>query len=154
GIHFEISDAARITGNLIWNAGTRQNGPSLCVCTSGHAEVDHNTIYNAAGWAISLNNDGRAPVGSNYVHDNTLLMTHDYSWAVSFGPGTDGNGDHGAANGAWYPPPENGIGRFQWGAMQTPSLSVFNPTPGGGGNSFYLTDAQKDAVLTTAGIPH
>jgi hypothetical protein len=52
----------------------------------------------------------------------------------------------------WYPMAENGWWRFMW-AGGVSYLTDFNHMPGGTGSQ-YLTDAQRDQILESAGIPN
>jgi hypothetical protein len=99
-------------------------------------------------------------VEKNWFHDNIVVQTKDDGHkGLGFEDYTGGSlipnlNQHGNANGFWYPASEAGFNRYSWDGTYTPSLNQFNATPGGGVTSYYLTDAQRDAALNSAGIPH
>jgi hypothetical protein len=61
-----------------------------------------------------------------------------------------GEGNLGRGNRYWYARDEDGADRFAW-ERGYPSLQRFMATPGEEGG-FYLTDAERDAILRSAGV--
>jgi hypothetical protein len=138
-LFFEVSDHAHIFGNTVWHSGSRYGVAAINVSNSGDAEVDHNLVYDTSGpplWAYYANRSDTDVFRNNVFHDNTVVLLHDML-AIGFGDYGSGiatmSNNRGYGNRFWYP--------------------SFNATPGGGGDSRYLSDAEKDAALAGAGIP-
>jgi parallel beta-helix repeat protein len=169
GIFFEISDGALIENNAVWNNGWTRTGwgwgAGILVSSSRNAEVRNNTVaWNADGISVISQGRGDAPgpiVGNN-VHDNVVVMgpkSSDSSekmalaWLQDWGGVlyAAGSNNRGSGNRYWVTVAEPQGGRYNWnGGMST--LSAFNATPGEESGA-YLTTAQKDSALSTAGIP-
>jgi parallel beta-helix repeat protein len=168
GIFFEISTGARIFGNRVWESGWGFTawgwGGAIVVSSGGSAEIYNNTVaWSADGIVIA--SQGRAdrdPVTNNYIHDNVVVlskMASDTSdqiidgflqdWA---GPLYDAvSNNRGAANRYWSSVPDPAYCRFAWNGCIS-RLADFNATPGEEAG-VYLSDTQKDSILTAAGIP-
>jgi hypothetical protein len=168
GILFEISDYGQIFGNRLWNNATAGGdwgwGAGIVVSSSANTEVYQNILaWNPGGISvISQDRQAGIAVSHNSVHDNTIVgTTHDAAhlhyalqWLQDWnGPLFASSADnHGANNAYWFPDAEGGDQvRFAWNGPIT-HLDDFSNTPGGSGSS-YLSDAQKDAVLSGHDMP-
>jgi parallel beta-helix repeat protein len=167
GILFEISSGAAITGNRVWNNGWGFTdwgwGGGIVVSSSSGAQVANNVVaWNADGIVVLSQDRSDAPlVTGNYVHDNTIILaprSGDTSDQIALGWLQDWAGNlfdpasnnRGAGNAYWIGSPEPEWARFGWnGPIDT--LATFNATPGEAGGR-YLTDAEKNSVLSAAGI--
>jgi parallel beta-helix repeat protein len=170
GLLFEISDGAKISGNIVWENGWGNAnsgwGAGIMAASSSNVEIYNNTLaWNNSGISVVSQDRGESrwnTVRNISVHDNTILAK-DYPdgpghfalrwWqsgyaGVLFDPTSD---NRGADNRYWYPGPE-GEPRYSWGGTDYRSLARFDTTPGEQ-NAYYLTDAQKDHVLSVAKIP-
>lgn len=168
GIHVEISTGALIENNVVWENGWGHTtwgwGAGIIISSSRNVEVRNNVVaWNGDGIAVmSQNRGGDANVVSNvYVHHNTVavapqpsdgsavsLLAWQQDWAgVMYDPASN---NRGAQNRYWHANPEPGS-RFEWSGTKA-TLSAFNETPGEEGG-VYLTLAERDAVLSSVGIP-
>jgi parallel beta-helix repeat protein len=155
GILFEISNDAKIFGNYVWNTSGH---PGIFISSSGNTEINDNLVYNST-WGIFLYLDNRPdqkPLVNNFVHDNNIVMAED-EIGLGFGDyGTNQSSDpasnnRGSNNAFWYPRAENGQIRYRYGGTFMASLNAFAATAGGTA-SRYLSDAEKDQLLTRGGI--
>ncbi|MBV9354346.1 MAG: right-handed parallel beta-helix repeat-containing protein [Chloroflexi bacterium] len=170
GILFEISNQGQIFGNRIWNNATAGAdwgwGAGIVVSSSANTEVYQNTLaWNPGGISvISQDRGGGLSVAGIHVHDNTMIVSTQKSsvgshlryaleWLQDWnGPLFDPNADnHGTGNAYWFPGPEDDQVRFAWNGPLD-HLDDFNNTPGGA-HGTYLSDGQKDAILSAQGIP-
>ena len=163
GLFFEISNGAKIVGNVLWeNAWSNQGwgNAAIGISSSANADVSGNTLaWNAAGIAvIAQNRPDMNPAGvvGNTVHDNIIIGTagtlalawlSDSSQAM-FDPSS---GNHGTNNRYWFPDKENGTPRFVWSSNRG-HLEDFNATPGEH-HGQYLATADRDSALQSAGLP-
>ena len=168
GIFFEISDGAIVADNVVWENGWSHpgwgRGAGILISSSANAEVRNNVVaWNADGISVLSQNRSDAPAAivGNDVHDNTVVLAPTVAdtsekfllaflqdWAgVLFDPGSN---NRGASNRYWHALAEPS-GRFGWSGTKS-RLADFNATPGDEAGT-YLTLAQRDAVLTAAGIP-
>ncbi len=163
GIMFEISTGATIRSNLVWENGWGEAtwgwGAGILISSSGGADVSGNTVaWNYAGISVISQNRGsyQVPVTNDNVHDNVIMAEYDHwsaFWAedwsgVLFNPGSN---NRGSTNRYWINHAEDSHSRFQWQTGQS-TLAAFNATPGDEGGT-YLSDSQKTATLTAAGMP-
>jgi hypothetical protein len=103
-------------------------------------------------------------VHDNYVHDNTVLgedipgsepldsghRNHALAW---LGPLLDPAKKNSAAdNRYWYSTPEDSIPRFYYDERGITELTDFDATQGED-QGRYLTDAEKDQIVSSAKIP-
>ncbi len=167
GIFFEISTGATITGNIVWENGWSREawgwGAGILISSSGGANVYGNTVaWNADGIAvISQSRADRDPTTNISIHNNTIVMRPQASdTSDKFGLGwlQDWSGtlysassyNVGSSNAYWNSLAEPSI-RYNWnGGIST--LSSFNGTPGEESGR-YLTSTERDAALSSAGIP-
>jgi hypothetical protein len=98
-----------------------------------------------------------------HVHDNTIFASNGpkeesnslglawvQGWTTTlFDPA---NNNWGANNKYWYTSPESSLERFRWHNKSISKLADFNATSGEE-NGIYLAPDEKDAVMTTKGIP-
>jgi parallel beta-helix repeat protein len=164
GIFFEISNGAKIYANKAWNNGWGFYewcyGADIVSSSSRNVEIFGNVVaWSPRGIAaLSQNRLGHAVVDNIFIHTNVivqntrtlaLLFCQDFNGTL-FDPASN---NRGALNLFWFPDPEGQYGRFGWANKAIRFLAEFNATPGGGGNSRYLTDEQKNLALVAAGIP-
>jgi hypothetical protein len=157
GIQFEISTGARIYGNAVWNAQFGQ--PGIFISNSGSAEVYDNYVYNSAPgiFVYDANRPDSAPVTNNNIHNNFVIMTADGQLGLGYGDYGTGvialpsSNNTGLNNAFWYPVPESGQQRFEYGSRTFGSIAGFRATAGGAGST-YMSDTQESQVLITAGI--
>jgi parallel beta-helix repeat protein len=171
GIHYELSTAARIVGNVIWENGwatpDRGDGAAIGISNSSDVEVHDNTVaWNAGGiFVIGLDREGTAwdQVHNVYIHDNTILSEDhaddpENNLALAWIQGWSNqmfepaNNNRGVGNQYWYPDPESGLARYEWMRIGYSKLADFNVTLGEEGGR-YLTRNEKDAVAESRGIP-
>ena len=159
GIFFEISDTATISGNVVWNNGFDDPrwgyGAGITVSSSDRAVVSGNTVaWNARGISVISQARQLRPHTGNVIRDNNIIQRgtafvagfyedHDRSLFAS----SSGNG--GSGNRYWVGGGEPSTDRFGWGGPKR-TLSEYNATPGEQGR--YLTTAERDAILASAGI--
>jgi len=159
GIFFEISDTATISGNVVWNNGFDDPrwgyGAGITISSSDRAVVSNNTVaWNARGISVISQSRGALPHTGNIVRDNTIIQRgtafvtgfyedHDRSLFAS------SNGNGGSGNRYWVGGGEPSTDRFGWAGPKS-RLSDYNATPGEQGS--YLSTAQRDAILASAGI--
>jgi Right handed beta helix region len=174
GINFEISDSARIHGNVLWENGWGKPawgwGAGIVISSSANAEVFNNTAaWNYAGITVLYQNrpssPGPDPVG-NYVHDNNIIkkvVTGDFSqtywYNLSLAWLSDGSkpmfdpswNNVALDNRVWYDEPERQSIRFSW-SSQYFRLAEFGDTVGGTGTRYLSTEA-KDQLLSDLNVP-
>ncbi len=171
GILFEISSGANIFGNVLWENGWGSRswgwGGGIVSSSSKDVEVYDNTLaWNADGISIISQDRGGTEndaVTNVYVHDNTVL-TKDYpntgqnyalgwlqDWAggVLFDPASNNRGENTRY---WYPSPEGAYVRYKYAKVNYKKLVDFNATLGEEGGR-YLSDAEKDEVVSAKGVP-
>jgi len=171
GIHYELSQAARIFGNVIWENGwatpDRGDGAAIGISNSSGVEVHDNTVaWNASGiFVVGLDREGTAwdQVHDVYVHGNTVL-SDDHADDPRNGPALawiqgwsnqmfePASNNRGVSNQYWYLDPENSLARYEWMRIGYSKLADFNTTLGEEGGR-YLTRNEKDAVAESKGIP-
>lgn len=170
GILFEISTGATITDNAVWENGwgapTWGWGGGIVVSTSANVVVANNLVaWNKAGISIveQSRTDGVA-VRNIDVHDNTILRNVDVSgdyWSnlslawlndttvgALYDPAAN---NRGANNLFWYDQPETDSVRVAW-QQQYARLSDSGTTAGEQGGR-YLTDIEKDQIVSARAIP-
>jgi parallel beta-helix repeat protein len=168
GIFFEISDGAVVANNVVWENGWGSHawgwGAGILISSSRNADVHDNVVaWNADGISVISQSraDAPGPIVGDYVHANTVVVAPAASdtsekFAVGFLQDWSGvlfdaaSNNRGAANRYWYSTPEPS-GRFGWNGTKS-RLSDFNATPGDEA-AVYLSAAQRDSVLTGAGVP-
>jgi hypothetical protein len=172
GVFVEISDSVTVAGNAAWeNSWFAESewgwayGAGVLVSSSSHVDVGGNvSAWNQDGITMLSQNRSDSPGnGGNYLHDNTVAMapqpvaSSDEAYTLGFVQDWSGGlfdaskGNHGSGNDYWHSQPEPTSCRFAWnGCIST--LAAFNSTPGEEGG-LYLTDSQRDAVLSAAGVP-
>ena len=168
GIFFEISDGALVADNVVWENGWGSRawgwGAGILISSSANVEVRNNLVaWNADGISVLTQSRTDAPgaIVGNYVHDNTIILaptaadTSDkfllgflQDWAGVLFDAASNN--RGASNRYWHALAEPS-GRFGWNGTKS-RLADFNATPGDEAGT-YLTLAQRDALLSDAGVP-
>ncbi|MDQ3810617.1 MAG: right-handed parallel beta-helix repeat-containing protein [Chloroflexota bacterium] len=173
GILFEISDGAEIYNNKIWNNGKVSGqswfgwGAGIVISSSAHANVHDNILaWNGSGIEVVDQNRPDKPAAGtsgNVIQRNSIFScatpssnynTTPSSMVLSFDISTAA-GNSGSANSFWYAStdPEGQQLRFSWLQQYYATLASFNPTPGGGNNSTYLTDASLTTLLAANNMP-
>lgn len=162
GLHMELCYSGKVFGNVIYDNGSATpedgKGVGLAIHASENIEVYDNVIaYNPGGIEV-LGRDrvNHTLVHNVFVHDNTIIMQDGYTallWRLAgggdmFAPSAN---NRGSDNLYYYPVAENQKARFGWNGPIL-RLSAFNLTLGEE-RGRYLTGGEKDAVLTTNGIP-
>jgi hypothetical protein len=168
GIMFEISNGAKIYGNVVW-ANMHNDGwywpAGILISSASNAEVYNNVVHSGAtGIAVLSQSRADAPVVSgNYVHDNDIVMsakdpanTGEYaalSFAQDWAGTVETGNNHEAANRFWFSTPEPSWDRFgMWQGARLDTLAKLNASGLSTGASRYLTIAERDQVLGAAGI--
>jgi parallel beta-helix repeat protein len=171
GIHYELCYSGKIFGNVVYHNGwattTGFMGSGIVLQNSSSTEVYDNTVaWNAEGIVVlATDREGTAYdlVHDVHVHDNTIFASNGpteesnslglawvQGWTTTlFDPA---NNNWGANNKYWYTSPESSLERFRWHNKSIGKLADFNATLGEE-NGIYLTPDEKDAVMTTKGIP-
>ncbi len=167
GIMEEVSYNGRITGNSSWHNGYGKNvwgwGCGILVSSSTGTVVDHNTVAWNARSGISIISQNRQdwpavkPIAGIYVHDNVTAVnvanTYGEFWGEDFSGSlfASAQNNRGAGERYWFTYAENGNWRFV-GNGSFGYLTDFAKTVQATGST-YLTTAQKDSLLSAAGIP-
>ena len=170
GILYEISRAGLIVDNVIWENGWGFpdwgfGGGFVCQ-NCRDTEVARNIVaWNADGISImSQARDGFTDVVNNYVHDNFIALTTDWSqntymlaWLEDWhGQLTDGDSNNrGSNNRYFHARPEGAFLPFTWGPYQRfgiDDLAGFNATPGEEGGELLGRDAALE-TLTENAVP-
>ena len=166
GIMFEVSTGAKIFNNVSYSNGSLKAvwgwGAGVLISSSGGAEVYGNVLAWNTRSGVSVISQQRfdwpnAPPTNNYVHDNVTFSLYD-TWLMFWGSDWSGtpmyqaaSNNRGANNRYWIGYPEDGRWRFAW-TTNLGLLSSFNATPGDEGGT-YLSDADRNTILTQNGIP-
>jgi parallel beta-helix repeat protein len=161
GIFYEVSRRGRISGNVAWSNGFGKNvwgwGAGILVSTSQDTEVSDNVVAWNARTGISVISQHRTDwpdvsATGDTVHDNTIVagsgsgtLFWGEDWTGPLYVPSSGNG--GAGDRYWT---QGSGGTYHW-QVDIDSLDRFNATPGEE-NGKLLTDAEKDAVLSAAGL--
>lgn len=164
GIWFEISDGAKIYGNVAWENGWGYStwgwGAGILIASSKNAEVYNNTTaWNADGIVVLSQNRGETrwnqSTGNN-VHDNKVIQSNTgyalgwlQDWSGILFNGASQN--RGTANAYWYNVGEGSGGRFAW-SRDFQRLAEFKQTVNDT-TSRYLTTQEKDQTLRDANLP-
>jgi parallel beta-helix repeat protein len=171
GISYEISHAARIYGNVVWNNGWGFHswgwGAGIMIQNSDHSEVYNNIVaWNAHGISVIEQDrrDGSVqhPITEAYLHDNTIVMQDGFeqfavAWLTDckdcriFDPDSNNRAERNA-HGFSGAGEANAKGRFTWGGKKYNRLAEFSSTPGGK-NDRYLSPAEQNKILSAAGVP-
>ena len=163
GIFYEVSSKGTITGNVAWANGFGKHvwgwGAGILVSSSQDTSVSGNVVAWNASTGISVISQDRTDwpdvkaIGDT-VRDNTMVAAAGSDllfWGQDWnGPLYESASQNGGSNDRYWVAPGGGA-PFLW-QVDIASLDTFNSTPGEEGGT-YLTDAQKDQVLTAAGIP-
>ncbi len=170
GIHYELSFYGSIYGNIVWENNWSYKvsgiGAGILIANSNNTEVFNNIVaWNADGIAVINGDRGQQynDIQNNTVHHNTIVSTVGsdqtaLGWFVHEGGSgfapvlcNDGYNNQGVNNAYWFDMPEPTSDRFNWcGGFST--IDSFNATLGEE-EGRYLSLAERDQVLTTAGIP-
>jgi parallel beta-helix repeat protein len=168
GIQYEISYAAKLYENAVWNNGWGSHvwgwGAGILIQNSNKVEVYGNILaWNAHG--ISVIEQERPPdhfVTEVSVHDNTIVMEDAFeawalAWLTDFKPSRIfdiESQNHAQSNRYGYSGNSevNSHGRFAWGGRSYKNLADFASTPAGK-DSAYLSRSEQDQALAAAGIP-
>jgi nitrous oxidase accessory protein NosD len=171
GINFETGSTAEVFGNVVWENGWSKSGwgwgAGILSSSSRNVEIYDNVVaWNADGISvISADRDGIGydEVINVRVHHNTILAEEDpddehHTYALSWLQDWEGvlfrrtSDNRGAYNRYWYPTRESTVARFEWYRKPRDELANFNTTLGEEGGR-YLSEAEKDRVVSSAGIP-
>lgn len=173
GIHFEISDDARIFGNKVWENGwgvadTSFGEAGILVASSRNVEVNDNVLaWNNDGVTV-VNHDRSQGDRVQYdevtdveVHHNTVFGedhagdTHMVlAWVKAYARGNiydPAANNRGHDNRYFFPTPEGSAYRYKWGPGLK-RLADFNATPGAE-RARYLSAPEKDRVANGRGVP-
>jgi Right handed beta helix region len=150
GIQFEVSDGGTFTDNVIWGNGDPAKGwywqAGILVSSSRNVEIARNVLaYNLDGISVLSQDRSDRPADTS----DKALLAFDQDWSGNLWGANTGN--VGSANKYWSPYPEPRSSRFVWSSTLS-TLAALDATPMGGGST-YLTTADKDAALASAGIP-
>lgn len=161
GVFIEASSGISVHDNAVWS-NTRDSsarpwfwGGGITLSSSSNAEVYNNTLaWNGSGITVISQQRGDVGQVSNVnVHDNTIAQDiHSYGtgWAQDWSGGLfdASHNNRGKADKYWVPTTE---GIYAWNGDKT-TLSSYAATPADPG-AIYITTAQRDSALNTAGIP-
>jgi parallel beta-helix repeat protein len=170
GIFFEISKRALIDNNVVyengWASVDHLNGAGIEVGNSDDVTVRNNTLaWNADNIAVRCSN--RDPGDESTcehirVEDNVIVAQETSPTSDAF-PGlalawngnstlfASANANVGVGNDYWYSHSEDSHPRFAYGTKYT-RLADFNASRGEEGGR-YLSNSEKDAVLSSNGVP-
>ncbi len=161
GIFFEISKGARIAGNAVWSNGfgfaAWGYGAGILVSSSDGATVTGNTVaWSARGISVVSQAREYSPHDHDTVTDNVIVGAGSAPLAGFYDDhgGTlfaAGNANGGSGNRYWSGVAEPSSDRFNWNGSRT-TLAAYNATPGEEGGT-YLSTADRDSLLSAAGIP-
>jgi nitrous oxidase accessory protein NosD len=170
GISYEISYSGNIHRNVIWENGLAvKEGPAgagVYIQASRDTEVHDNIVaWNADGIIVWSENRSDSPgVVNNFVHHNTIFIVAaqpwdefglawiEYQW--SNGMSDPASNNRGADNRYFHFNPAGAPAPFrfvgQWFGVG--DLAGFNQTQGES-DAFYLTESEKNQILTSVGVP-
>lgn len=178
GIRVEITKNFDVHHNLVWENGWGEGdsytGTGITVAGSRDGTVNDNVLaWNASGIAVvQQNRDGAGEQPYDTVRNVRLnrnriaqdeipgssnhaaALWNDDGGAISEGAPSlydPAANNGGADNGYWFDAPEGQTNRFK-GEEQLKTLAAFNATPAEQ-RGRYLSDAEKDALLRTNGLP-
>ena len=171
GINFETGSTAEIFDNVVWENGWSKPGwgwgAGILSSSSRNVEIFDNVVAcNADGISvISADRDGTKydEVVNVRVHHNTIRAEdnpedEEHNYALAWLQDWEGSlfepssGNRGSHNRYWYSTPESSLVRFSWYQKGRSELDNFNTTPGEEGGR-YLSEAEKDRMVLSAGIP-
>ncbi len=171
GIHFEISDGATITGNVLWENGwgvETSGDPGIVVVASRDVDVGYNTLAWNNDGILVVNADRPHGDGTQYdlvknvrVHHNDILAK-DYpggshlalNWIKAYAGGNiydAAANNRGHDNRYWYPSAEGSPIRYGW-SSKYPRLPSFSATLGEE-RGRYLSTTEKNSLVASKGIP-
>jgi parallel beta-helix repeat protein len=167
GIHFEISQGAEITGNVVWSNGWGFPawgwGAGILVSSASGARVSGNTVaWNGNGITVISQERGESrwnSVADVEVTDNAILVgpvgqdTHALAWLDDWDSGMFGpeRKNLGASNRYWYSPQDRGRERFAWD-REIRALDRFSATPGEEGGR-YVDEVEFASVIARLRLP-
>ena len=168
GILFETGDGATITNNRIFRNGFGFPawgwGGGIVLSSSADAEVFGNIVaWNADGISVISQARGDNPgARDHYVHDNVIVISPKstdrsdkfmLAWQQDHAGGiySRSSNNRGANNRYWHAQAEPTWARFEWSGPKS-TLAAFNATRGER-NGRYLSTAEKNTVLSNAGMP-
>ena len=168
GIFFETGDGATITNNRILRNGFGFPawgwGGGIVLSSSADAEVFGNIVaWNADGISVISQARGDNPgVRDHYVHDNVIVISPKstdrsdkfmLAWQQDHAGGIyhRSSNNRGVNNRYWHAQAEPTWARFEWSGPKS-TLAAFNATRGER-NGRYLSTAEKNTVLSNAGMP-
>jgi hypothetical protein len=178
GIRVEISDHAKVFGNVLWENGWEEidahdyQQSAVSILASRDVEVYGNTLAWNNDGVVVINTQRTNGVGGSdprfdtvtdvHVHHNTILATdypsnpshYSLAWQRSYDQGNLYDplaNNRGYDNKYWYAAPEGSETRYRW-ETDFSSLGAFNATLGEE-RGRYLSQTEKDEVVTTNNIP-
>ena len=161
GIFYEISHGTTlIAENVVygngWDVGEAWGyGAGIQVSSSDGVTVRDNIVaWNNRGISVISQDRGPTPHNGIVVTNNTVIHStnhHVAGWYDDHGGSLFTSGNSGSGGDYWVTGSEPSNSRFEWAGSKT-TLSTYNATPGEEGGR-YLTNAEKDAVLTANGVP-
>jgi hypothetical protein len=177
-IFHEISDDAKIFGNVVWENGHKYDGGAwtgaVRATNTRNVEIYGNTVaWDQSGISV-LSTDRFADhpetnrVYGNTVHDN-IVLAQDFSNSLptsscsrslalaycqtdDFGLFSSANNNGGYGNDYYYYATPESAPRYKWDSTGYASLRSFNPTPGEE-RGHYLSQSEKNAVAAKKDIP-
>lgn len=154
GIHYEISDGALITGNVVWENGWGRNdgwgwGAGILVSSSRNVVVRANTVIdnNRGVSVISQDRGGWVPDRSGNRVEGNDIVSRTGTGLAGWYQDWSGNlftSTSGGANNRYWSNVNEPSGRYEWQGQRT-TLAAYNATPGDEG-AVYLTAAQAAAL--------
>jgi parallel beta-helix repeat protein len=163
GILYEISNAGRIDGNVLWSNGWGKTawgwGAAILISTSATTSVSRNVVaWNADGITVVRQDRPDAPAEAGrsiVVTENTVISASDPSrpyllaWLDDDGRTlfASSSGNRGAGNRFWAP---EGEARFAWSG-DVDTVDEFSRLAGGQG-SVSLDVAARNAALAEVAI--
>ena len=160
GLHMELCYSGKMFGNTVYQNGyatpESNRGTGIMTSSSENIEIYDNVVaYNPGGIVVQTRSRPDHELTHDvFVHHNTIVSQAKYPALVWKGDNdafTVLANNRGSDNRYHYPVAENSGARFYWeGAIKR--LDAFNSTQGEE-NGYYLTAAQKDAVLAEHEIP-
>jgi hypothetical protein len=171
GIRVEVTTNAEVFGNLVYENGWDRTKAGIALNASSSSNVHDNILawnYNGIEVRNPLRTDKHKDeaaydkVSNIHVHHNKILAEdkpgHDDKWALVWIQAWKGGNifeppanNRGNDNEYYFTTKEDGQNRYRWSSLYS-SLEQFNTSPGEE-NGRYLTEAEKDQILSGNKLP-
>ncbi|MCC2684084.1 MAG: hypothetical protein K0R75_983 [Paenibacillaceae bacterium] len=171
GIRVEVTTNAEVFGNLVYENGWERTKAGIALNASSSSNVHDNILawnYNGIEIRNPLRTDKHKDEGAYdkvsdiHVHHNKIIAEDKpgdddklaLAWIQAWKGGNifePSANNRGNDNEYYFTTKEDGQNRYRWSSPYA-SLEQFNSSPGEE-NGHYLTDAEKDQILSSNKLP-